>query len=95
MCVVFRVARDAGATFINRNWIAKQLHRSVRWVTDSWNKTPDECFTDFGSGRPLMLSQESRAIVASGSHKQRKSDRKVAEEILWQHDKKPSHQTVG
>jgi hypothetical protein len=78
MCIAFRIAPDAGATFINRKWIADRLHRSRDWVTDNWNKTPDECFTEFGAGRPLQLSQESRNIISEGSHKQRKGNRKIA-----------------
>ncbi|CAF1607484.1 unnamed protein product [Adineta ricciae] len=30
-CIAFHEAQDAGATFINRNWIAEKIHRSV-WV---------------------------------------------------------------
>ncbi len=33
-CIAFREARDAGATFINRQWVAEKVHRSVRFVTD-------------------------------------------------------------
>jgi len=95
LCVAFRQARDAGATFIDRNWIATKLGRSVRWVSDNWNKTPDECFTQFGPGRPLQLSQESKEIIAAGSHKQRKGNRRVAQEILQKRGKRVGHQTVG
>src|SRR5687768_9776284 len=62
MAVAFRQARDSGATFINRKWIAEKLGRSKDWVTDIWNKQPQECFTQFGEGRPQQLSQESRNI---------------------------------
>ena len=51
MCISFRQAGDAGASFINRNWIAEKLGRTSRWVTDNWNKSPQECFTQFGEGR--------------------------------------------
>ncbi len=37
-CIAFREARDAGATFINRHWVAKKVHRSVQFVTDWWEK---------------------------------------------------------
>lgn len=94
-CISFREARDAGAAFINRNWIAQKLHRSVRWVTDTWNKTEEECWTEFGEGRPLQLSQESRQIIASSSHKQRKGNRKVAQEILQLRGKRVGQRTVG
>lgn len=94
MSVAFRIARDAGATFINRNWIAKKLGRSVEFVKDNWNKDPHECFTQFGEGRPQQLSQESRGIITESSNKQRKSHRQVAQEILQRRGKRVSHVTV-
>jgi hypothetical protein len=35
-CIAFREARDTGATFINRQWIAEKTHRSTRFVTEWW-----------------------------------------------------------
>ena len=32
MVVVFRMARDAGAAFITKNWVAAQLKRSAHFV---------------------------------------------------------------
>ena len=80
-CVACRGARDAGAAFFDRKWIAQKLHRSVRWVTDNWLKTDNECWTDFGAGRPLALSQESHNIVETGNHKQRKSCREISKQL--------------
>jgi len=94
MCIAFRQARDAGATFIDRKWIAEKLSRSIRWVSDNWQKTPQECFTEFGTGRPLQLSQESREIIANASHKQRNGHRKVSQEILRRRRKCISYSTV-
>ena len=82
MCVAFRIARDAGATFINRNWIANKLRRSVDFVKDNWNKSPQECFTQFGEGRPQQLSQESRDIIAELSNPSRL---KAVREACGQH----------
>ena len=87
-CVAYREARDAGAAFIDRKWIAQKLHRSVRWVTGNWLKTDNECWTDFGAGRPLALSQESHNIVETGNHKQRKSCREISKQILQKCAKK-------
>ena len=56
MAVAFRQARDVGATFINRKWIAGKLGRAVDWVTNNWNRNPEECFTEFGEGRPQRLN---------------------------------------
>ncbi|CAF5130967.1 unnamed protein product, partial [Rotaria sp. Silwood1] len=33
-CIAFREARNAGATFTNRHWVANKVHRSVQFVTD-------------------------------------------------------------
>ena len=82
MCVAFRQARDAGADFMNRKWIVEKLGRSLDWVTRNWNRNPQECFTDFGKGRPQQLSQESRNMVAQCSNKQRESNREVAQQIF-------------
>ena len=69
MNVAFRIARDAGANFINRKWVAEKLGRSVQWVTDHWNKSPQECSTQFGEKRLQQLSQENQDIVAELSNK--------------------------
>ncbi len=83
MAIAFRIARDEGAEFIDRGWIAKKLKRASRWVTELWNKSTDEILIDRSrAGRPLQLSQESRDIIAAGRGLQRKSCRKLASEIL-------------
>jgi hypothetical protein len=94
-CIAFKQARDAGAKFINRKWIGDKLGRDESWVTRTWNKTPDQCWTVFGDGRPLQLSQESREIISAASCKQRKGNRKVAQEILQVRGKRVSHVTIG
>jgi hypothetical protein len=63
--ITYREIRDemiarTGDSFISRQWISEKLHRSEDWVRRTWNKTVDECYTEFGSGRPQMLSQESK-----------------------------------
>ncbi|CAF1445209.1 unnamed protein product [Adineta ricciae] len=53
-------ARDAGAAFINRQWIAEKIHRITRFVTEWWEKSYDQCFTDYSNaGCKLRLSQAS------------------------------------
>jgi transposase len=94
-CIAFREAKDAGAEFINRKWIADKLGLLVNWITQWWNKTTDECFVDYGGiGRPLKMSQESRQIVLQASHKQRKSCNAVAREILELRGKRVSREAV-
>jgi len=94
MCVALRIARDEGANFINRKWIAKKLGRSPDWVTDNWSKSPEECFTQFGEGRPQQLSQESKSIVVKSCNKRRSSNRKVVQEILQRRGKRICKETV-
>ncbi|CAF1671499.1 unnamed protein product [Adineta ricciae] len=33
-CIAFREDRDAGATFINRQWVAEKVNRTTRFVTE-------------------------------------------------------------
>ncbi|CAF2920751.1 unnamed protein product [Rotaria sp. Silwood2] len=53
-CIAFREARDAGATFINRQWIAEKIHRSVRFVTDWRKKQYDQCFANYSNAGPKL-----------------------------------------
>ena len=63
-CIAFREARDAGASFINRNWIAEKVHRSIRFITDWWQKPYDQCFADYANAsRKLKLSRPSQEII--------------------------------
>jgi len=81
-CVAFREARDGGAAFITRQWIADKIHRSTRFVTQWWEKAYDECFADYSEcGRNLKLSQDSQNIILNASGKQKKSSSVVAREI--------------
>jgi len=63
----FLQAREAGASFITKKWVADRLKRGEQWVKENWRKKPMECFTDFSKvGRPASLSQESKDIINSG-----------------------------
>ena len=33
-CIAFLEAHDSGATFINRQWIMKKIHRTTPFVSD-------------------------------------------------------------
>ena len=63
--VAWREAMEDGASFINRNWIAKKLNRSVRSVTDNWKKNDTELLEN------LLLSCTDRlkaVIDNNGGH---------------------------
>ncbi|CAF1685158.1 unnamed protein product, partial [Adineta ricciae] len=49
-----------GQSFITRAWISERLCHSEDWVRRNWNKTTEECYTQFGSGRPQVLLTHSR-----------------------------------
>jgi hypothetical protein len=70
-CIAFREARDAGATFINRQWITNKIHRTTRFVTEWWEKSYEQCSTDYSNtGRKLKLSQASQDIIHRASGRQ-------------------------
>ena len=44
--IAFREARDAGASFITRSWVAAKIKRSERFVSEHWNKDPYDAAMD-------------------------------------------------
>ena len=47
--VTFREAHDAGAIFINRQWIAVKIHRTTRFVSEWWEKSYSQCLADYST----------------------------------------------
>jgi hypothetical protein len=95
-CIAFREARDAAATFINRQWVAEKVHRSVRFVTDWWEKQYDRCFADYSNtSLKLKLSQASQDIIFKGSDQQRKSCSVVAKEIAEKQNEYVTRRTIN
>jgi hypothetical protein len=71
--IAFCEARDAGATLIDRNSITDKVHRSVRLITDWWQKCCDQYFTDYSNtSRKLRLSHTSEDIIREASGRQGK-----------------------
>jgi len=68
MATAFPMARDAGAAFITKNWVAVQLKRSAHFIQRNWHRRPHDLQTEFRGSRPLVLSQESRDIVGQSCH---------------------------
>jgi len=98
-CITYREIRDqmiatTGDSFITRQWISEKLRRSEDWVRRSWNKTCEECYTQFHGGRPQMLSQEGKNVISSASGVSGNSSRKVAKEILEKTKQRVSYVTV-
>ena len=48
-CITFREAHDAGAIFINRQWIANKTRRITRFVSQWWEKSYSQCFADYST----------------------------------------------
>ena len=46
-CIAFLEAHDAGAIFINRQWIADKIHRITRFVSERWEKSYSQCFAEY------------------------------------------------
>jgi hypothetical protein len=94
--VAFRMARDAGAPFINRDWISNILGRTPRWVTNYWNKQLNELEMPdrAGAGRPQVLSQESRNVIVEARCFQRKGCRKMVGELFARRNKTVDHTTI-
>ena len=92
--VTFREARDAGAAFITRSWVALRLKRSEDFVKRNWRRAIEDCETVFRGGRPEQLSQESKNIVLEASRRRKKSCSEVAKEILVRRNKQVSRHTV-
>ena len=68
--------------FFSRQWVAEKVHRSIRFVSQRWEKSCDKCFVDYSAcGRKLKLSEESQNIIINASSKQRRSSSTVAKEI--------------
>jgi hypothetical protein len=59
-CIAFKEAKDAITNFINRECISRKLHRSIRWVSEWWTKTPDDCCVDYFDGGKEILSKKSK-----------------------------------
>lgn len=92
--VTFREARDAGASFISRSWVALRLGRSEDFVKRNWNKSLDDCEAKFKGGRPEVLSQESKNIVIEGSCRRKKSCTQLSQEIQQRRGKTRSREVV-
>ena len=58
-CIAFREAHDAGAIFINRQWIADKIHRTTRFVSEWWEKSYSQYFADYST--EISLHYDFRA----------------------------------
>ena len=81
--VAYKEAKDEGAGFITKLWIAKKLNRSEKFVQRNWTKKYEECSTDFSDcGREEILSQESKDIIEANMKKKTRSLAVITAEII-------------
>lgn len=93
--ITFREARDAGAHFISRSWVAKYIKRSETFVKNNWHRSSYDCESDFSEcGRPFSLSQESKDIIAQSTGRAKKSLRGLAFEIESKRGKTRAIETI-
>ena len=93
--ITFREARDAGASFVTKSWVAERLSRSERFVQANWNRDPYDCAMDteiIGIGG-RTVSIESQDIIARESCRQKKSVR-VITKILEEERGKPKSKSA-
>ncbi|CAG0897627.1 unnamed protein product, partial [Cyprideis torosa] len=93
--ISFREARDAGADFITRSWVAKRLNRSEQFVKMNWQRDPYHC--DMVHGPQLgsrTLSDQSKEIIKREVGKQKRSVRVLTKILENERGKVRSHMTV-
>ena len=94
--ITFREARDAGATFITRAWVALKINRSESFVAKNWFKNAYEARMNVApiglGGR--TISDPSKQIIEDNLGKRKRSVRNIAHLLEERRGKKRSHQTV-
>ena len=81
--IIFREAKEAGAAFIMRQWVAQQIGRSEEFVKNNWRRDPHDCKMDKeGIGRiGCVLNQHEKRLIRIASNKQHQSCRKLSKEL--------------
>ena len=82
--ITFKEAKDEGAAFITKQWVANRLQRSETFVQDNWNRNAYNCSMDkerIGKGGTVMNEHEKRICRLSGGA-QGNSVRKVTKRIV-------------
>ena len=93
--IAFKKARDAGASFITRSWVAAQLGRSETFVKDNWNKDPHNCKQDVSTrGRVSVIDDLASNHIESNLGRQRKSCRVLAKEVVTASGDSISHMSI-
>ena len=81
--ITFKEAKDNGAEFITRDWVANRIERSEAFVKRNWNRDPYDCKMDkqhIGASGDVLNEHEKR-IIRTSAGSQRNSVRKLAKRI--------------
>ena len=90
--ITFKQAKDEGANFITRQWVAEKIGRSETFVKENWNRNPYDCEMkkdNIGRSGEVLNEHEKRLIRLSAG-KQRKSTRKLTVQIATARGDGPS-----
>lgn len=97
--ITFKEAKNEGANFITKAWVAERLQRGLTFVQDNWNKDPFNCEMDkdrIGKSGMVLNEHEKRTIRLCAGLRGN-SCRKVAKRLGARRvgdDNKPSFMTV-
>ena len=81
--ITFKEAKDNGAEFITREWVADRIERSETFVKCNWNRDPYNCEMDkrnIGAAGDVLNEHEKRLIRTSAGS-QGNSVRRLAKRI--------------
>ena len=93
--ITFREARDAGAEFITRRWVANRIKRSEQFVKCNWNGDVYNCgMIQNPALGSRTLSDQSKAIIQREVGKQRRSVRGLTKLLESERGKVRGRMTV-
>ena len=81
--ISFKEAKDNGANFITRQWVAERIGRSEEFVKNNWNRDPYDCKMDKAAigNSGYAINEHQKRIVRLSPGRQRKSTRKLTQQI--------------
>ena len=72
--ITFKEAKDEGAKFITKAWVAAKLRRSETFVQDNWSKNPNNCEMDKRLiGKAGVLNEHEKRVIRLSTGKRQNS----------------------
>src|SRR5271156_2775581 len=97
--ITFKEAKNEGANFITKAWVAERLLKGFTFVQDNWNKDPYNCEMEkdrIGKSGMVLNEHEKRTMRLcagfSGNNCRKVAKRLAARRVNG--DNKPSFMTV-